>query len=130
MDGLRCIGRVDIALDSSFSDVVLLPSARSWNNYNTSLFLLTNHGKLQFLDSSFIFSSMSHQERTTVVSAVEFPTIFPSLNPSIMASKLSKLPIGGCSSKVAFLLSLDLYYVPYGDDNFAVLILIYAYAVS
>ncbi|KAI4324480.1 hypothetical protein MLD38_029967 [Melastoma candidum] len=101
MDGLRCVGRVDIALDSSFSDVVLLPNVRAWNNHNASLFLLTNHGKLQFLDSSLFFNSMSHQERVKIISAVEFPTVFTLLNPSVTVSKLSKLLTAGCSSKLA-----------------------------
>ncbi|THG11590.1 hypothetical protein TEA_012051 [Camellia sinensis var. sinensis] len=99
METLRCVGRVDLTLDGSFADMILLPTAGTMgNNHNTALFVLTNPGQLHFFDDSRLSASLSQQEKRISLSVVEFPVVVPAADMRV--AKLSVLPPGGNSSDV------------------------------
>ncbi|KAI7980311.1 Syntaxin-binding protein 5 [Camellia lanceoleosa] len=99
METLRCVGRVDLTLNGSFADMILLPTAgTTGNNHNTALFVLTNPGQLHFFDDSRLSASLSQQEKRISLSAVEFPVVVPAADMTV--AKLSILPPGGNSSDV------------------------------
>ncbi|GMP51244.1 hypothetical protein CsSME_00017548 [Camellia sinensis var. sinensis] len=99
METLRCVGRVDLTLDGSFADMILLPTAGTMgNNHNTALFVLTNPGQLHFFDDSRLSALLSQQEKRISLSVVEFPVVVPAADMRV--AKLSVLPPGGNSSDV------------------------------
>ncbi|XP_004514218.1 uncharacterized protein [Cicer arietinum] len=100
MGTLSCIGRADLILNGTFSDLILLPSpgARGLNSKD-DLFVLTNPGQLHFYDNDSLSALMSQQNRTSSVSSQEFPMLVPMADPSLTVAKLIKLPTQPNSSK-------------------------------
>ncbi|KAF9591351.1 hypothetical protein IFM89_003974 [Coptis chinensis] len=96
---LRCVSRVDLTLDGSFSDLILVPSGGAMKNPSDTLFVLTNPGQLQVYDDSILLALSSQQEKKPSVPAIQFPVVVPTLDPYMTVAKLSLLPIGGISSK-------------------------------
>uniref|UniRef100_A0A2N9H7E9 V-SNARE coiled-coil homology domain-containing protein n=1 Tax=Fagus sylvatica TaxID=28930 RepID=A0A2N9H7E9_FAGSY len=97
---LRCVGRADLTLTGSFADMILLPNAGPMGgNQKADLFVLTNPGKLHFYDDASLSALISQHERRPSISAMEFPAVVPSSNPSMTVAKLCRLPTGGDSSK-------------------------------
>lgn len=114
MGTLSCIGRADLILNGTFSDLILLPSpgARGLNSKD-DLFVLTNPGQLHFYDNDSLSALMSQQNRTSSVSSQEFPMLVPMADPSLTVAKLIKLPTQPNSSKalaeVSFFLSANTF---------------------
>lgn len=100
MESLKCIGRADLTLNGTFADLILLPSigARGLNSKD-DLFVLTNPGQIHYYDNDSLSALMSEQNRTSSVSAQEFPVLVPLANPSLTIAKLIKLPSQLNSSK-------------------------------
>lgn len=100
MESLKCIGRADLTLNGTFADLILLPSigARGLNSKD-DLFVLTNPGQIHYYDNDSLSALMSEQNRTSSVSAQEFPVLIPMNNPSLTVAKLIKLPSQLNSSK-------------------------------
>jgi syntaxin-binding protein 5 len=124
MESLKCIGRADLTLNGTFADLILLPSigARGLNSKD-DLFVLTNPGQIHYYDNDSLSALMSEQNRTSSVSAQEFPVLIPMNNPSLTVAKLIKLPSQLNSSKTLaevisfvfqyFLLNLATYHCSY-----------------
>jgi len=124
MESLKCIGRADLTLNGTFADLILLPSigARGLNSKD-DLFVLTNPGQIHYYDNDSLSALMSEQNRTSSVSAQEFPVLIPMANPSLTVAKLIKLPSQLNSSKTLaevisfvfqyFLLNLATYHCSY-----------------
>ncbi|XP_058761940.1 uncharacterized protein LOC131635341 [Vicia villosa] len=100
MESLRCIGRADLTLNGTFADLILLPSlgARDLNSKD-DLFVLTNPGQIHYYDNDSLSALLSQQNRTSSVSAQEFPVLIPMADPSLTVAKLIKLPSQLNSSK-------------------------------
>ncbi len=80
--------------------MILLPNAGPMGgNQKADLFVLTNPGKLHFYDDASLSALISQHERRPSISALEFPAVVPSSNPSMTVAKLCRLPTGGDSSK-------------------------------
>ncbi|XP_038695433.1 uncharacterized protein LOC119992709 isoform X1 [Tripterygium wilfordii] len=101
MESVRCSGRVDIALTGFFADMILLPRAgATGGSKKVDLFVLTNPGELQLYDDDSLSASLSRQERKASVSAMRFPVVVPTVDPTLTFAKLIALPISGNSSKI------------------------------
>ncbi|KAI4353370.1 hypothetical protein L6164_002328 [Bauhinia variegata] len=91
---VKCIDRADLTLNGSFADMILLPSPGSVGlNSKNDLFVLTNPGQLHFYDNDSR-SSLTSQKSRPSVSAMEFPVLIPTTDPSLTVAKLIKLPSG------------------------------------
>lgn len=97
MEDLRCVGRVDLTLNGSFADMIILPPAGTRKNHSFSLLVLTNPGQLHFFDDAQFSTSVCQQEKRMSVAAVEFPMVVPTANQYLTAAKLSILPSDGNS---------------------------------
>ncbi|KAI5429454.1 hypothetical protein KIW84_034161 [Lathyrus oleraceus] len=100
MESLRCIGRADLTLNGTFADLILLPSLGERDlNSKDDLFVLTNPGQIHYYDNDSLSALLSQQNRTSSVSAQEFPVLIPMADPSLTVAKLIKLPSQLNSSK-------------------------------
>lgn len=109
METIKCLGREDLTLSGSFADMILLPSPGGMGlNSQDDLFVLTNPGQLHFYDNDSLSALTSQQKMAPSVSALEFPVVIPTVDPSMTVAKLIRLPRGSNSSKH---LSEVYYYV-------------------
>ncbi|KAJ7963959.1 transducin family protein / WD-40 repeat family protein [Quillaja saponaria] len=99
IDSLKCVGRVDLTLNGSFADMVLLSSNSQTGSTNTMLFILTNPGQLHLYDSACLSTLMSQQENKTSVSGIQNPLIIPTLEPYMTTAKLFLVYEEGKSSR-------------------------------
>lgn len=98
IETLRCISRVDLNLNGSFADMILVPNAGSLENCSTAaFFVLTNPGQLHVYDGSLL--SMLTSEEKPSVQAEKFPDAVPSIDPCMTVTKFCLLPMGGNSSQ-------------------------------
>ncbi|XAR68804.1 hypothetical protein NMG60_11000175 [Bertholletia excelsa] len=89
METLKCVGRVDITLNGSFADMILLTSAGTIeNNHNAGLFVLTNPGRVHFFDDIRLSASSSQQVNRIPDFSVEFLKVVPTADPQITAVSL------------------------------------------
>lgn len=79
---------MDLTLNGSFSDVVLLPSAGVEHRKEDFLFMLTNPGQLQVYDNASLSAVMSQQSRKTSAPAVQYPMVIPTVEPNMTVAKL------------------------------------------
>lgn len=94
IESLRCTARVDLALNGSFADMLLIPNVGSLGNTSTAaVFLLTNPGQLHVYDGANISTLSSEKENHTI--AEQFPLTVPILIPCMTVSKLTSVPSGG-----------------------------------
>ncbi|XP_057979666.1 uncharacterized protein LOC131165686 isoform X2 [Malania oleifera] len=90
MEALKCIGRVDLRLNGSFADIILLPNAGATESSEaTSFLVLTNPGQLHFYDDAYLSASISQQEKSPSVPAMQFPMVIPVVEPLMTVGKLS-----------------------------------------
>ncbi|TQD82408.1 hypothetical protein C1H46_032050 [Malus baccata] len=95
MGNLRCVGRTDLTLTGSFADMILLPSSgTTGGNHKSDVFVLTNPGQLHLYDYATLSALMSQKERNPSVSALEFPVVIPTTNPTMTVAKLIRVPTG------------------------------------
>ncbi|XP_062002443.1 uncharacterized protein LOC133720246 [Rosa rugosa] len=100
MGNLRCVGRTDLTLTGSFADMILLPnSATIAGNHRADAFVLTNPGQLHFYDETSLSALISQQEKKPSVSALEFPVVIPTTNPTMTAARLIRTATGENSLK-------------------------------
>ncbi|KAL5058144.1 hypothetical protein RYX36_029748 [Vicia faba] len=100
MESLRCIGRADLTLNGTFADLILLPSLGERDlNSKDDLFVLTNPGQIHYYDNDSLSALSTQKNRTSSVSAQEFPVLIPMADPSLTVAKLIKLPSQLNSSK-------------------------------
>ncbi|KAB2630515.1 hypothetical protein D8674_008034 [Pyrus ussuriensis x Pyrus communis] len=95
MGNLRCVGRTGLTLSGSFADMILLPSSgTTGGNHKADVFVLTNPGQLHLYDYATLSALMSQKERNPSVSALEFPVVIPTTNPTMTVAKLIRVPTG------------------------------------
>ncbi|KAF9676942.1 hypothetical protein SADUNF_Sadunf08G0055700 [Salix dunnii] len=86
IESLKCVGRVDLALNGSFADMVLLPTSGMMGTSGT--LVLTNPGQLDFYNDTDFSSSMSLQEKRIHVSSMQYPMVISTIEPQLTAAKL------------------------------------------
>ncbi|XP_019706287.1 lethal(2) giant larvae protein homolog SRO77 isoform X2 [Elaeis guineensis] len=98
METLRCISRVDLNLNGSFADMILVPNVGSPENCSTAaLFVLTNPGQLHVYDGALL--SMLTSEEKPSVQAEKFPDVVPTIDPRMTVTKLCLLTMDRNSSQ-------------------------------
>lgn len=91
---LKCVGRVDLGLDGSFADAIVVSNANETGiDDASSLFVLSNPGKLQFYNKASLSTLKSNPEKKHAAFAVEYPTVVPTLEPRITVAYL--YPVDG-----------------------------------
>ncbi|CAH8324377.1 unnamed protein product [Eruca vesicaria subsp. sativa] len=97
MGGLKCVGRVDMALSGSFADMVLSPIASSRQS-GAFLFLLTNPGQLQAYDDTSVASLITQKENNISVSPLPYPMVVPTIDPRITVAMFAALNVNDMPS--------------------------------
>ena len=92
LGGLKCVGRVDLTLSSSFADMVLSPIASSRQS-GVFLFLLTNPGQLQAYDDTSLASLMSQKENNSSASPLPYPMVVPTMDPRMTVAVFAALNV-------------------------------------
>eukprot|EP01018_Ginkgo_biloba_P015794 Gb_19934 [translate_table: standard] len=107
---LTCISRLDLMLQGSFADMILLPNAGSTSNDPfAALLVLTNPGHLHAYDEASISEfSLSSQEERSPLPPQLVPIQVPLVEPCVTAAKLVILPKDGKASKIFAQLPRDL----------------------
>ncbi|KAL5540577.1 hypothetical protein UlMin_045270 [Ulmus minor] len=117
---LKCISRIDLTLNGSFADMILLPHAGPMDSNETMLFMLTNPGQLHVYDDASLSASASQQKKTPI-SATQYNMIIPTIEPNMTVSKLVLLQRDGDSSralsKIALAQKIDEAHSPTGGTK-------------
>ncbi|XP_058075015.1 uncharacterized protein LOC131223597 isoform X2 [Magnolia sinica] len=98
IETLRCIARVDLTLNGSFADMILINSERTEYNSTAALFVLTNPGQLNVYDGSRLSKVTSEEEKASI-RAEQFPLTIPTVDPCMTVAKLILLSSDRNSSK-------------------------------
>ncbi|XP_052199360.1 uncharacterized protein LOC127806244 isoform X2 [Diospyros lotus] len=89
IENAKCIGRLDLTLNGSFADMILVPNAGTMEGYDIlSLFVLSNPGQLHFYDDSCLSALLVHPEKKHSVPAVQYPEVIPTAEPNMTIGKL------------------------------------------
>lgn len=99
IESLKCTGRIDVTLNGSFADMVLLASDYSADRACNMLYVLTNPGQLHLYDSACLCSLMSQQEKNSSVPSMQYPMVVPTLEPYMTTAKLGVVCGDGKSFK-------------------------------
>uniref|UniRef100_A0A5B7BCF9 V-SNARE coiled-coil homology domain-containing protein n=1 Tax=Davidia involucrata TaxID=16924 RepID=A0A5B7BCF9_DAVIN len=100
IETLKCIGRVDLTLNGSFADMILVPNAGATESSDTtSLFVLNNPGQLHFYDDACLSTLMSRPEKKNSVHAVQYHAVVPTAEPYMTVAKLNLLQTEGSFSR-------------------------------
>lgn len=92
LETFRCISRLDLNLNGSFADMILIPHAGSLENCSTAaIFVLTNPGQLNVYDGALL--SMLTSEEKPSIQAEKFPDTVPTIDPCMTVTKLCLLPM-------------------------------------
>ncbi|KAF8680721.1 hypothetical protein HU200_045562 [Digitaria exilis] len=92
LESVRCMSRMDLKLDGSFADMILIPDTGVPDKSRTSaLFILTNPGQLSFYDGGSLFSVQNTKEGNTLPEAQKFPVVIPTIDPNITVTNLCSL---------------------------------------
>lgn len=90
IENLKSIGRLDLMLNGSFADMILLPkSGVPGSRDSTSIFVLTNPGQLHVYNDACLSDLMSEHVRKSHVPAVQYPVVMPTVEPCMTVGKLS-----------------------------------------
>ncbi|KAG8099009.1 hypothetical protein GUJ93_ZPchr0013g37919 [Zizania palustris] len=91
LDSVRCMSRMDLGLDGSFADMILVPDTGVPHKSRTSaLFILTNPGQLNFYDGGSLFSVQTSEGKIQL-EAQKFPVAVPTTDPNITVTNLYSL---------------------------------------
>ncbi|KAJ8552924.1 hypothetical protein K7X08_020317 [Anisodus acutangulus] len=89
IEALKCVGRVDLGLDGSFADAIVVSNANETGiDDASSLFVLSNPGQLHFYDKTSLSALKSNPEKKHADFAAKYPTVVPTLEPRITVSNL------------------------------------------
>lgn len=91
IESLKCNGRIDVTLNGSFADMVLLPTDYSSDTACNMLYVLTNPGQLHLYDTAYLCSLMYQHEENAPVPSMEYPMVIPTLEPYMTTAKLSEV---------------------------------------
>lgn len=97
IESLKCTGRVDLTLNGSFADMVLLPSGGDMGTSST--LILTNPGQLNLYNDAGLSSSISLLEKRNYVSSIQYPMVIPTIEPQLTLAKLGLVFRDGKFSK-------------------------------
>lgn len=86
IESLKCIGRVDLELNGSFVDMILLPNGMN-ESHGTVPCVLTNLGQLHVYDSPR-FSKRSQEKKKMSSSSLQYHMIIPTAEPHMTVGKL------------------------------------------
>lgn len=83
---------MDLKLDGSFADMIIIPDTGVPDRIRTSaLFILTNPGQLNFYDCGALFSVRKLEEANAQPEAQKFPVVVPTIDPNITVTNLYSL---------------------------------------
>jgi syntaxin-binding protein 5 len=83
---------MDLKLDGSFADMILIPDTGVPDKSRTSaLFILTNPGQLNFYADGSLFSVQNTKEGNDLPEAQKFPVAVPTIDPNITVTNLCSL---------------------------------------
>ncbi|KAA8534064.1 hypothetical protein F0562_031743 [Nyssa sinensis] len=100
IESLKCIGRVDLTLNGSFADMILVPNAGATESSDTSsLFVLNNPGQLHFYDDACLSALMSRPEKKHSIHAVQYHAVVPTAEPYMTVARFNLLHTEGTSSR-------------------------------
>ncbi|OMO50078.1 Synaptobrevin [Corchorus capsularis] len=99
IESLKCVGRVDLTLNGSYADTVLLPTVGEMESGGNLLFVLTNPGQLHVYDDACLAACMSRQEKNPCVSSGQYVMPISTVAPCMTVSKLGLLHRDGELSK-------------------------------
>ncbi|XWS65837.1 hypothetical protein CRYUN_Cryun05aG0147900 [Craigia yunnanensis] len=99
IENLKCVNRVDLVLNGSFVDMILLPTVGEMKSGGNLLFVLSNPGQLQVYDDVCLASFMSQQEKKPCVSSGLYFMPIPTVAPCMTVSKLGLVDRDGEFSK-------------------------------
>uniref|UniRef100_J3MPF3 V-SNARE coiled-coil homology domain-containing protein n=1 Tax=Oryza brachyantha TaxID=4533 RepID=J3MPF3_ORYBR len=89
LESARCMSRMDLKLDGSFADMILISdSGLPYKNRTSALFILTNPGQLNFYDAGDLFSVPKLEEGKAPPEAQKFPVTVPTSDPNITVTNL------------------------------------------
>ncbi|KAG2639272.1 hypothetical protein PVAP13_2NG612900 [Panicum virgatum] len=92
LESVRCMSRMDLKLDGSFADMILIPDTGVPDKSRTSaLFILTNPGQLNFYADGSLFSVQNTKEGNALPEAQKFPVAIPITDPNITVTNLCSL---------------------------------------
>ncbi|XP_065869531.1 uncharacterized protein [Euphorbia lathyris] len=98
LGALKSTGRIDLTLNGSFADMVVL-SSHCGSNTKGAL-VLTNPGQLHFYDDACFASLMSEQHKQqNFVSSMQYPMLIPVVEPYMIVGKLGLVHKDGKFSK-------------------------------
>lgn len=100
IESLKCVGRVDLTLNGSFADMILVSNGSATERSDiSSLFVLSNPGQLHFYDDSCLAALMSHPEKKYSVPAIPYPGVIPTVEPYMTVGKLKLVQTEGSFSR-------------------------------
>lgn len=106
------MSRIDLKLDGSFADMILVPDTEVPDKSRKSaLFILTNPGQLNVYDGGSLFSVQNTKEGNALPEAQKFPVAVPTIDPNITVTNLCSLTgreYPNISLKVQFCLYFDI----------------------
>ncbi|MCE2054901.1 Lethal(2) giant larvae protein 1 [Datura stramonium] len=89
IEALKCVGRVDLGLDGSFADAIVVSNANEAGiDDASSLFVLSNPGQLHFYDKTSLSALKFNPEKKHAEFAVKYSTVVPTLEPCITVANL------------------------------------------
>ncbi|KAH7677887.1 syntaxin-binding protein 5 [Dioscorea alata] len=98
IENLRCISRVDLNLDGSFADMILIPKPGALGRASTAaLFILTNPGQLNVYDGDLL-ANLKSEDGKPSQQFEKFPTVVPTIDPLLTVAKLCWLAIGSSNA--------------------------------
>lgn len=99
IEEVRCISRVDLRLNGSYADMVLIPTSSPIGGvYTRSLIVLTNPGQLHVYDEGCLSALMSQQDPKATVSPLPYPMVIPTVEPQMTVSHLGFVHADGAFS--------------------------------
>ncbi|XP_078160506.1 transducin family protein / WD-40 repeat family protein isoform X1 [Carex rostrata] len=91
LESLRLITRVDLHLNGSFADMILIPdSVAPERTPSSALFVLTNPGQLTIYDCTH-FSTKKSEDGESCALDEKFPVLVPTVDPNITVTKLCSI---------------------------------------
>ncbi|XP_050209690.1 uncharacterized protein LOC126660311 [Mercurialis annua] len=93
---LKCIGRVDLTLNGTFADMILLRNDGVSETRGT--LVLTNPGQLHFYDDAS-FACLSQQQKQNSVPSIQSPMVIPTVEPYMTVGRLGSVYSDGKLSK-------------------------------
>ncbi|XP_047321291.1 uncharacterized protein LOC124925354 [Impatiens glandulifera] len=90
VETFKCIHRVDLRLNGSYADMVLVPNVSAKEKTDaSSLFVLSSPGHLHYYDDSCIASLVSKSDKKHSIDPLQYPMVVPTVDPCMTVCKMS-----------------------------------------